>query len=376
MVSRQRTQLLGKAQRTFAGIPFRFLSRLVEGIDEAKEGLAEAKPCLKNPHTNGSTLNHWHGCVVPMLKFMAQWPAVEHEERAWRNVQQAQLPQGNLVAEQYSAAVLPRISDRPVRVDGGVQSLADEASSDLARFDAELGQTFRSFGSVLLLAESVSSSGIENLTSSARDIALTEIGRRTPPNARSILANLNANLLALSWASSVDCQAALAIHRALLEQSDPASAGGWRDQQVWIGGGYGPATALFVPPHHDRVSSYMEDLSIFNRRTDLPLLLQSAIAHAQFETIHPFSDGNGRVGRALFQGMLRGGLLTRNVVVPISAGLIQDTARYSAALDAYRQGDIDPIIRTFAEASFRAVDNARSLIKDLELIQMSEAPWV
>ncbi|WP_277932448.1 Fic family protein [Rhodococcus opacus] len=82
----------------------------------------------------------------------------------------------------------------------------------------------------------------------------------------------------------------------------------WRQQQVWIGGGsLGPHTAHFVPPHHDRVPELIDDLIVFANRVDVTVIAQIAVAHAQFETIHPFLDGNGRVGRALIQAMLRGG---------------------------------------------------------------------
>ncbi|MBW4096404.1 MAG: Fic family protein [Acidobacteria bacterium] len=67
------------------------------------------------------------------------------------------------------------------------------------------------------------------------------------------------------------------------------------------------AHRTFVPPHHERITALIDDLVAFANRVDLPVLVQTAIAQAQFETIHPFPDGNGRVGRALIQAMLRGG---------------------------------------------------------------------
>jgi Fic family protein len=123
------------------------------------------------------------------------------------------------------------------------------------------------------------------------------------------------------------------------------------------------------PPHHELVPALMDDLLVFADRTDLPRLAQTAIAHAQFETIHPFPDGNGRVGRALVQAMLRGGELTRSVTVPVSAGLLSNTSRYFDALGAYRTGDVRPIVRSIAEASFAAVGNGRRLVSDLEEVR-------
>lgn len=107
----------------------------------------------------------------------------------------------------------------------------------------------------------------------------------------------------------------------------------------------------------------------FARRLDLPRLAQVAVTHAQFETIHPFTDGNGRTGRAVLQAMQRSNELTQNVTVPVSAGVQTDTTGYVDALTAYRRGEIDPIIRVVDDASFEAVGNARELVEDISSIR-------
>lgn len=107
----------------------------------------------------------------------------------------------------------------------------------------------------------------------------------------------------------------------------------------------------------------------FTRRTELPLLSQAAIAHAQFETVHPFPDGNGRTGRALVHAMLRGHGLTRNVTVPVSAGLLTDTRGYFDALTAYREGDLGAIVEKFAHASLAATATGRQLVAELRDIR-------
>jgi Fic family protein len=236
-----------------------------------------------------------------------------------------------------------------------------------SRVDGEVGQIAAPLASILLRTEIASSSEIENLTSGAGQIALAELGERAPKNAQLVVGNIRAMQAALVLSETLTPGAVLEMHRALLEHSDPQTVGDWRGEQVWIGGGsLGPHTAQFVPPHPERVPGLMEDLLRFANRTDLPRLAQTAIAHAQFETIHPFPDGNGRVERALIQAMLRSGHLTRNVTVPVSAGLLRNTADYFDALGAYRQGDIAPIVRAIAEASFAAVRNGRALVSDLE----------
>lgn len=302
----------------------------------------------------------------------SSWPSLGYEERPWHSVRDeyGSRTQKRLAAGPYLAAVPAFIADQTISLDSELHALTEEAASELARFDAEVGQIAAPFASILLRTESASSSEIENLTSGARQIALAELGEHASKNAQLIVGNVRATQAALSLSESIDGHAILEMHRALLEQSNPEIVGHWRDQQVWIGGGsLGPHTAQFVPPHQDRVPALMDDLFAFANRVDLPVLVHTAIAHAQFETIHPFPDGNGRVGRALIQSMLRGGQLTRNVAVPVSAGLLHNTSQYFDSLGAYRSGDIAPIVRSIAEASFAAVHNGRILVDDLEIVQ-------
>ena len=308
-------------------------------------------------------------------KERAPWPGVRYEERPWRSVQAeyGTLTPKSLASGPYLASVPEFIADLQIPLDSALQALAEAAASELARFDAEVGHRTESFAAVLLSAESAASSKIEDITSDAREIALAELGGQASEDAQLVVDNVRAMEAAVDMVASMDGQAVFDVHRSLLERSNPAIVGRWRDQQVWIGGGsLGPHFARFVPPHHDRVPALMDDLVAFANRLDLPVLAQTAIAHAQFETIHPFPDGNGRVGRSLIQAMLRGGQLTRNVAVPVSAGLLRDTGRYFDALSAYRAGNITPIIHSLAYASFAAVDNGRILVADLESVQ---AEW-
>lgn len=109
----------------------------------------------------------------------------------------------------------------------------------------------------------------------------------------------------------------------------------------------------------------MADLLGFLGRQDLPVLVQVAVGHAQFETIHPFVDGNGRTGRALVQSVLKNKGMVSGMAVPISAGLLSDIDRYFAALGSFRKGDAGPIIAEFARASRRAAVSGRQLLDHL-----------
>lgn len=126
-----------------------------------------------------------------------------------------------------------------------------------------------------------------------------------------------------------------------------------------------------MAPHHLHIPGLMTDLATFISDLSVPPLVSVAVAHAQFETIHPFTDGNGRTGRALAQSMLRHRGVTRNVSVPVSAGLLADVEGYHEALTAYRAGEVEPIVNQFANASLRAVHNARHLVEDIERIRES-----
>jgi Fic family protein len=303
------------------------------------------------------------------------WPGVGNEPRPWQRA-------GDEVASRrairqargdYSASVPPHISGLSAQVSDATLALADDASRELTRFDTEAGMIAAPFASVLLRTESASSSEVENLTSSAKQVALAEIGESKSGNARLVVANVRAMNAAIDLSDRLDEHAIIAMHDALLRDSAPQFVGRWREEQVWIGGGsISPHTASFVPPHHDRVPALMADLVVFAQRTDIPVLVQAAVAHAQFETIHPFPDGNGRTGRALLQGMLRHGGITRSVAVPVSAGLLRHMDAYYGALGEYRAGRLDPIVASVAEASFAAVNNGRALVRD---IQAASSRW-
>ncbi|MGE4364295.1 MAG: Fic family protein [Mycolicibacterium sp.] len=274
-------------------------------------------------------------------------------------------------AGKYEAAVPASIADLTVALPAGVLADAEEASNEITRFDAELGDEIAPFSAVLLRSESAASSNIENLTASARAIAEAEaLGDTSRRNAALIVSNTEAMKAAVALADRLDENAILAMHAALMRDSNPASAGHWRTEQVWIGGGnFGPRGADYVAPHHARVLDSIEDMIAFTRRAAMPTLPQIAIAHAQFETIHPFTDGNGRTGRALIQAMLRHKRLTRQITVPVSAGLLTDTDAYFGALGSYRDGDPAPIVERLSEASILAVANGRRLVADLRSLR-------
>ena len=208
------------------------------------------------------------------------------------------------------------IADLTLDLSPAVHARAEAASRDIARFDAELGTA------VLLRSESAASSQIENLTASARAVAEAELPGGTPTrNTEMIVANTTAMRAALEPSARIDAEAIVAMHRALMANQPRHTPGEFRQEPVWIGGGTTPIGATFVGPRWELVPGAIDGLIAFTERDDIPALPQIAAAHAQFETIHPFTDGNGRTDRALVQALLRNKGLTPQVTVPVSAGL-------------------------------------------------------
>lgn len=299
------------------------------------------------------------------------WPALGTESRSWTPTAGFEIRADRYPgAQTYRAAIVPAIAKLTPQVSSETMTAAEDAALSLSRLDAELGDRVASFAPVLLRSEAASSSQIENLTASARSILSAELGARTGQNAAQIAANTRAMTAAISLADELSAGSILQMHAVLLEAQPRHTPGQWRDEPVWIGTrSSSPVGAEYIAPHHSRIQASIDDLVDFLNRTDMPALVTVALGHAQFETIHPFSDGNGRTGRALAQSQFRHLGVTRNVALPVSAGLLADVSGYHAALGSYRAGDITPIITAFADASLRAVANTRELVGEIDGIR-------
>ncbi|MFC0581224.1 Fic family protein [Micrococcoides hystricis] len=268
--------------------------------------------------------------------------------------------------------VPPLIRNAVPQLESATLARAETAASELARFDAQLGERVKNFAPVLLRSEAASSSQIENLTASARNIFSADLGLNRGRNAKDIAANTRAMEAALQLASKIDETSIRTMHQVLLEDHPEHTPGSWRQEPVWIGrSASSPVGADYVAPAHERIPDLIDDLTAFAARTDLPVLVSVALAHAQFETIHPFSDGNGRAGRAFAQAMLRNRGVTQNVSIPVSAGLLAEVDGYYAALTEYRAGDPTPIVEAFAQATLDAIENTRQLVAEIDAIRVS-----
>ena len=223
--------------------------------------------------------------------------------------------------------------------------------------------------------EAVLSSQIEGTQSSLADLMLHEVGGAPGGDRTDILETSNA-VAALSHGVQrlrddfpISNRLMREMHATLLASGRGKSMapGQFRRSQNWIGGSC-PGNADFVPPPPHRVEDCMADLERFIHATDdgLPVLIKAGLAHVQFETIHPFLDGNGRLGRLLITLMLCDAGLLREPILYLSLYFKRHRSTYYQLLhDTRRTGDWEAWLRFFLngvrEVAESAVATARSI---------------
>jgi Fic family protein len=222
---------------------------------------------------------------------------------------------------------------------------------------------------LLLRAEGLASSQIEGLQVSVRRLLEVQLDpASSDATARWVLGNLEAVEQAVGESHQpLSVGRLLAWHSRLMQASGlPARCiGRLREEPGWIGGTT-PLDAAFVPPPAEHVGELLDDLVLFANRGDLPAVAQAAIAHAQFEAIHPFGDGNGRVGRALIGWVLRRRAVIDRVVPPISPMLALERGAYLAGLRAFQDGRLDAWVSWFAEIAIAAAARCDDMVARAE----------
>jgi Fic family protein len=299
------------------------------------------------------------------------------------------VPRRDRAAGKFEAYVPDRLVGRSFVLEGEVAADVADATHAIARLDFEAAAltNTESLARLLLRAESVASSHIEGLRISPQRLLRADMARSdgteiNDQTATEVLANVDAMAYAVRQDNGpITVERIIEVHRRLLMHTDKARyAGVIRTEQNWIGGSdFNPLRAVFVPPPPDEVRGLLEDLAIFCNGGQLPAVAQAAIAHAQFETIHPFADGNGRTGRALIYMVLkRRGLATR-VTPPISLTLATRSRDYIRGLTATRyvgppsssaaSEAMNEWIGFFAAACTRAVADAESFERRVRQLQ-------
>jgi Fic family protein len=270
------------------------------------------------------------------------------------------------------AFVPTRLADRDLALDARTVADAARAQAAVEHGAEAMPEDFAALARLLLRAESVASSFIEGVTAPVVDIVLAEADEGGAPSAAAWVA---ANLAAVSeaiegaHAGPLTVESLCAWHRTLMTGS-PAPAqhvGVLRTEQGWIGG-TSPLDAHLATPPPDEVPALVDDLVAYVNHDDIDPVSQAAIAHAQFEIIHPFADGNGRVGRVLVAWILvrRLALVTPP---PVSARIAADVGGYGSGLVLFRMGDHNAWVRWFAQAVSGAGRAQQELVATVERLQ-------
>jgi Fic family protein len=283
------------------------------------------------------------------------WSAHGSQTRPWQPSVRGGTRADRMLPE-VTVRLPPMIADLTPDLDTALVAELERAMRRVATLDADAAADLEALGTLLLRTESVASSKIEHVEASLDDYALALHGIRSNPSAVSMVAAttaLRTMINEVAPGTPLHLDTITAAHEVLMRDDahEARYAGGVRDVQNWIGGSdHSPRGALYVPPPHESVPDYLDDLITFANRDDLPALVQAAIVHAQFESIHPFTDGNGRIGRALINTVLRRRGATTRTVVPLASALVAQRDKYFDLLNAYRDGAIRPLLLTFAAA--------------------------
>jgi Fic family protein len=267
---------------------------------------------------------------------------------------------------------------RDLELDATTAARAASAASAVLHAAESLDPDYEPLARLLLRSEGVASSFIEGVRAPVVDVVLAEehIGRQEVGAAAWVASNLAAVSDAVAGAgtdASLSLQTLLEWHRTLMTGSPTPEryVGVVRDEQGWIGG-TSPLDAQLVTPPPGELAPLLNDLIVFVNRDDLDPVAQAAIAHAQFETIHPFGDGNGRVGRVLIAW-----ILTRRLALvvppPVSVAIAADVGGYGSGLALFRFGDYLRWVRWFSEAVTRGGTAQRTLVASVKRLR---AQWL
>lgn len=301
------------------------------------------------------------------------------------------LPRSERKGCHYDAYIPDRLQGRKFVFGANEAADVSDAEIAIARLNerAEALANTEALARLLLRAESVASSRIEGLEVNASTLLRADVAQQLGEpsqdvTAREVLSNIDAMRFAMdgiAHGGEISLSLLLETHKLLLAPTQLAAHGGhFREQQNWIGGSnYNPCRADFVPPPPELVHDLMVDLCEFCNDDSLPAVAQAAIAHAQFETVHPFVDGNGRVGRALIHLILRRRGLATNVSPPVSLVLATMSRDYVSGLAGTRYigaadsaeaiSGINNWVALFAAACRRAVADADAFEKRISGIQ-------
>ena len=293
----------------------------------------------------------------------------------------------------YAVYLPDALAGRSFVLNGDVAADVADTEVALVRLDttAEALAGTEALARLLLRAECIASSRIEGLAVGGRRLLRADAARQLGEDPRDVTAvEVLGNIDAMVWGVSavepgglITVETLLEVHRRLSAGTRLEEHGGRiRDLRNWIGGSaYNPCSAEFVPPPPEAVAGLLDDLFAFCNDDSLPALAQAAVAHAQFETIHPFVDGNGRTGRVLLHLILRRRGIGLRVLPPVSLVLATRSRDYVGGLTGTRyvgapdsaeaHAGINRWVALFASACRRAVEDASRFEERVRALQES-----
>jgi Fic family protein len=258
----------------------------------------------------------------------------------------------------------------PLVLDGALQQALESAVLAVGRLDgvSALLPDKSLFLYAYVRKEAVLSSQIEGTQSSLSDLLLFELDEAPGVplddvvEVSNYVAALDYGLDRLRGGFPLSNRLIREIHGILLSRGRGSGKepGEFRRSQNWIGGTR-PGTAVFVPPPHTAVPECMGELERFLHESGdgLPALVRAGLAHVQFETIHPFLDGNGRVGRLLITFLLCHARVLRDPLLYLSLYLKQNRTRYYELLDEVRRtGDWETWLSFFVQGVRQTAEGA------------------
>lgn len=290
-------------------------------------------------------------------------------ERQWDPGNAGGLAKRDRRPGRYLAFVPDALPSELPELGAEARRAAEESLTALARADEQIGEKGTYLNHLLVRSESISSSWIEGNRITPKRLAIAEALQTGDRTAIAVIDNVRATESAIAELSDPAHTLTTTDIEVLASRIEPRLPRGLRAEQNWVGGpGHSPLRAEFVPPPAEEVPRLLENLAEFASATEGNAVVRAAIVHAQFETIHPFIDGNGRTGRALIHTVLRRSDAVRNALIPISVVFAGGTDDYIAGLTAFRAEPqrLDDWVIGFARATELAAANAVRLSRDID----------
>ena len=260
------------------------------------------------------------------------------------------------------------LGERDVVFSESTIRAAERATAALSIGNDSLPANWEPLARLLLRTEGIASSSIEGVNAPIVEVAVAE-QVEVSHNAGWIADNLATVSKAVGYDGDLTVSRLHEWHRRLMVHStlDDSMIGSFRTAPGWIGG-TSPLDAVFVPSPPERIATLIDELVTYANADHFDPVTQAALVHAQFETIHPYGDGNGRLGRILI-----GWLLSRRGVIdklppPISVMIARDAGGYISGLHLFREGPIERYVRWFADVAIASARQSATMISDVQAI--------